>query len=105
MPASPRPPGEVSRRTTGSRHGDRFHRVHDGSRRELWEPCAKPPDYAEGSSDLDTSTEQGAWRTTSSATLVVNHREMPVRPRVPITSRSHRVSLAIPRICLTGSPS
>src|SRR5262249_28327448 len=50
------------------------------------------------------TTGQGAVRRTCSATLPISTRPSPVRPCVPITIRSHRVSWAAPTIRGAASP-
>jgi hypothetical protein len=51
-----------------------------------------------------TSTGQGPWRTTCSATLPKNTRASPVRPCVPMIIRSTPCSLAVSRIVCGGGP-
>src|SRR5207249_1642892 len=71
-------------------------------------PSATPagtPGAAAGNGAVTVRTGQGALRTTCSATLPISTRPSPVRPWVPITTRSAGVSRAKCRIAPAGSPS
>ena len=64
-------------------------------------PARGPQAFA---SAFTVTTGQGAVRRTCSATLPISTRPSPVRPCVPITIRSHRVSWAAPTIRGAASP-
>jgi len=65
-------------------------------------PSARGPQAFAGA--FTVTTGQGAVRRTCSATLPISARPSPVRPCVPITIRSHRVSWAAPTIRGAASP-